>query len=122
MARGDGGGRGASNQRRFTLFCLFALLGAFAPRIALLLLWIFTPLVNRSFGFWLWPLLGVIFLPFTTLFYVLVVAPLGPTNFIGWMVVFLGFLLDLRNYVDGYTNRSSIPGVSSYGESPNRVM
>ena len=32
------------------MVCLFALLAAFAPRIALFLLWIFTPLVNASFN------------------------------------------------------------------------
>ena len=76
--------------------CLFALMGAFAPRLAFLLLWIFTPLVNRAFSFWLWPLLGFFFLPFTTLMFVLVIGPLGSTNFWGWLTVFLGLLIDLR--------------------------
>ena len=96
--------------------CLFVLIVAFAPRIALFLLWIFTPLVNASFrGWimpWLWPILGVVFLPFTTLMFVLVVGPLGPTNFWGWLVVFLGFLIDLRAYTDAAANRQQIPGMA----------
>ncbi|MCS6846033.1 MAG: hypothetical protein NZ528_17210 [Caldilineales bacterium] len=97
--------------------CLFALLAASAPRLALLILWLFTPLVNLSFrGWtlpWLWPILGIIFLPFTTLMYVLVVGPLGPTNFWGWVAVFLGFLIDLRAYADAAAYRNQVAGVAS---------
>ena len=89
--------------------CLFALFAAFTPRLALLFLWLFTPMVNSVFhGAWLWPLLGIIFLPFTTLMYVLVVAPLGPTNIWGWFAVLMGLLIDLRNVFDAYANRSEI--------------
>ena len=99
------------------MVCLFALMAAFAPRIALFLLWIFTPLVNASFNSWimpwLWPILGVIFLPFTTLMYVLVVGPLRPTNFWGWLCVGLGFLIDLRAVSDAAANRKQIPGMAS---------
>jgi hypothetical protein len=104
---------------------LFALLGAFAPRLALFFLWIFTPLVNTAFNGWvmpwLWPILGVIFLPFTTLMYVLVVGPLGSTNFWGWLVVFLGLLIDLRAYADAAANRNQIPGMASTGAPAGRV-
>jgi hypothetical protein len=93
--------------------CLFALLGAFAPRIAVFVLWIFTPMVNAAFNSWIWPLLGVIFLPFTTLMWILVMAPLGTANFWGWLCVFLGLLIDLRSYGDAYVNRSQIPGMTT---------
>ena len=47
------------------LFALFA-------RLALLVVWLSTPLVQRAFhGGWLLPLLGLLFLPITTLTYVL---------------------------------------------------
>ncbi|MFO7635301.1 MAG: hypothetical protein R6W76_22335 [Caldilinea sp.] len=102
--------------------CLFALLGAFAPRLSLFLLWIFTPLVNSAFSGWmlpwLWSILGVVFLPFTTLMYVLVVGPLGETNFWGWIVVFLGLLIDLRAYSDAAANRNHIPGMGTYTRQP----
>jgi hypothetical protein len=88
--------------------CLFAILGAFAPRLAFLILWIFTPVVNHVYGTWIFPTLGIIFLPFTTLLYTLVAYPMGPANFWGWLVVFFGFLIDLRGYVDAYTYRSSL--------------
>jgi hypothetical protein len=69
--------------------------------------------VNQAFSFWLWPLLGVIFLPFTTLMYVLVIGPLGSTNFWGWLTILLGLLIDLRAYADSYAYRKQIPGVPS---------
>jgi len=89
--------------------CLFAMLAVFAPRLAFFFLWLFTPLVNRAFDTWVWPLLGLVFAPFTALMYVFVVAPLGPTNFWGWLCMILAVLVDARNWYDTYTNRRGIP-------------
>jgi RsiW-degrading membrane proteinase PrsW (M82 family) len=63
--------------------CLFALGAAAFPRLALLSTWLFTPLVTHAFhATFLRPLLGIIFLQFTTLMYVLVYIPgIGLT---GW--------------------------------------
>ena len=48
---------------------------ALFSRIALLCVWIWTPLVGRAFhGGWILPLLGFLLLPITTLFYVVVYA------------------------------------------------
>ena len=85
--------------------CLFAIIGAFAPRLALFLLWIFTPLVNRVFSGVVLPILGLIFLPFTTLFYVLVITSLSQNNLWGWLLILIGFLLDLRAYSDVNSSR-----------------
>ncbi len=92
--------------------CLFALGAAFFPRLALLFVWLFTPLVNRAFHFtFLLPLLGIIFLPFTTLMYVLVYNPAVGVVGWGWFWVILGFLLDISSYgSSAYTNRNRIPG------------
>ncbi len=92
--------------------CLFALGAAFFPRLALLFVWLFTPLVNRAFHFtFLLPLLGIIFLPFTTLMYVLVYNPAVGVIGWGWFWVILGFLLDISSYgSSAYTNRNRIPG------------
>jgi hypothetical protein len=46
--------------------CLFALLAGFAPRIALVLVWIFTDLVDRAFHGFLIPLLGLLLFPYAT--------------------------------------------------------
>ena len=94
--------------------CLFALGAAFFPRLALLFVWLFTPLVTRAFHFTiLWPLLGIIFLPFTTLMYVLVYNPLTGVTGWAWLWVILGFLLDMSSYTSSaYSNRRRIPGYS----------
>ena len=69
---------------------------ALFARLALLVVWLSTPLVNRSFhGGWILPLLGIIFLPITTLAYVLVYYISGSVTGWGWLWVVLGFLLDL---------------------------
>jgi hypothetical protein len=48
---------------------------AFLARVALFFTWVSTPLVSRAFhGGWFLPLLGIFFLPVTTLVYVLVSA------------------------------------------------
>ena len=60
--------------------CLFALFGGLFPRLALLIVWIARPaLVGAAFNTFLLPLLGIIFLPFATLIYVIVYTPgVGP--------------------------------------------
>jgi hypothetical protein len=89
--------------------CLFALLAVLSPRAALVILWLFTPLVQTVFeDRWLWPLLGLLFLPFTTLMYVLAVGALGPTMFWGWMMVLFGVVMDARGYYDTYANRERV--------------
>ncbi len=92
--------------------CLFAMGAAFFPRLALLFVWLFTPLVNRAFqSTFLLPLLGIIFLPFTTLMYVLVYNPVVGVTGWGWLLVVLGLVLDISSYSSSaYTNRNRIPG------------
>jgi hypothetical protein len=62
--------------------CLFVLLAGFAPRIAAVLFWIFRPQRwDLAFdGSWIWPVLGILFLPVTTIIWVLV-APGGVAGF-----------------------------------------
>jgi hypothetical protein len=56
--------------------CLFALLGGLFPRLAVFILWIARPeRVDAAFSTFLWPLLGIIFLPFATLIYLLLYTP-----------------------------------------------
>ena len=52
-------------------------------RLGLFIIWIARPaLIDAAFGTFIWPLLGVIFLPFATLIYVILYTPgIGLT---GW--------------------------------------
>jgi hypothetical protein len=85
--------------------CLLALLAAISPRLALALVWIFTNLVDRAFTGFLVPLLGLIFLPFTTLLYVLAYQPVVGVSGWGWLLVFVGLLFDLGSYGGGAFGR-----------------
>jgi hypothetical protein len=91
---------------------------ALFARLALLVVWIVTPLVNRAFhGSWLLPLLGILFLPITTLAYVLVYDISGSVTGWGWLWVVLALLLDLGTHSSGaYTNRHRLPGYKASGE------
>ena len=79
--------------------CLFVLVAAFSPRLAVVLVWIFTPWVDRAFGPIIWPILGIIFLPLTTLLYVILwnTGGRGVTGW-EWIFVVLAFIADLASY------------------------
>ena len=91
---------------------VFTIIILFFARLALLFVWVLTPLVNRAFhGGWVLPLLGILFLPITTLVYVLVYYISGGVTGWGWLWVVLALLLDLGAHSSGaYTNRHRIPG------------
>jgi hypothetical protein len=95
--------------------CLFAILAGLFPRLAFAILWIARPnVVAAAFNdFFLWPLLGLIFLPFTTLIYTVLWGPGGLTG-ADWLWVGLAFVLDLGHYTySAYGNRDQIPGYNS---------
>jgi hypothetical protein len=81
--------------------CLLALLAGFAPRVALILIWIFSNLVDRAFNGFLIPLLGLIVFPYATLFYVLAYSPVGGVSGVGWLFVVLGFVFDIGHWAAG---------------------
>lgn len=92
--------------------CFVIALGAFFPRVALVILWIFTNAVSYTFkANWLLPLLGLIFLPFTTLTYVLLywwlVGPGEPMPVFAWFLVVLAFIIDIGAYVGGARSRTT---------------
>jgi hypothetical protein len=95
--------------------CLFTTLVLFGPRLAILVWWLIDPVRwNQAFATFLWPLLGFLFLPWTTLMYV-IVFPGGVTGF-DWVWLILMFIADIASYTGGaYGNRDRIPG---YGSAP----
>jgi hypothetical protein len=81
------------------MIILGLILGAFFPRLLFILLWVSTTLVDRAFSGFILPLLGMLFLPFTSLFYVLAYNPIaGGLTGASWIWVLLGFLIDLSSY------------------------
>lgn len=49
--------------------CLFALIALLAPRVVVVLLWLFTSWFQGIFSSAIWPVLGFLFLPTTLLWY-----------------------------------------------------
>ncbi len=93
--------------------CLFALFAGMFPRIADIFIWIARPtMVSTAFkGSWLWPLLGIIFLPFTTLMYIILWSSGVGLYGWDWFWLVLAVVLDLGHYGHtAYNNRSAIPG------------
>ena len=91
--------------------CLFALLAVCAPRMAFLFMWIFTPLVERAFNTFIGPLLGLAFLPFTSIVYVLLWTP--GVGLVGWewLWIVLAFFIDLTSYASSaISNKQKIQG------------
>ena len=79
--------------------CFVVALGAFFPRIAIALLWLCGDTVERAFdNNWIIPLLGLLFLPYTTLAYVLFYWWLGDVTGFTWFFIVLAFLIDLGSY------------------------
>jgi len=79
--------------------CFAVLLGAFFPRVALVLMWVFSDLITRAFDAnWLLPLAGILLLPYTTFAYVVVTWAAGEVVGFGWAFVILGLVLDLGSY------------------------
>ena len=60
--------------------------------------WIFGDKVDAAFSSWIWPLLGLIFLPWTTLAYVVAWGPLHGVSGAGWLLVALGLAGDIATY------------------------
>ena len=78
--------------------CLALTAGFIGPRVALFIWWVFGNKVDAAFDTWLWPLLGLIFLPWTTLAYVLAWAPLEGVTGAGWLIVAIGLVGDIATY------------------------
>ncbi|HJS17980.1 MAG TPA: hypothetical protein VJ785_04485 [Anaerolineales bacterium] len=89
--------------------CAFTLLVLLGPRITGAVWWIARPtLWNSAFSSFLWPVLGLIFVPWTTLFYMFVF-PGGVTGF-EWFWIVVGLLVDIGSYSGGvYGNRDQLP-------------
>jgi hypothetical protein len=87
--------------------CLLSLVLGLAPRLVLLLVWLFTSRVSLAFKGILFPLAGLVFFPFATLAYVLAWDPVGGVSGWGWLLVVGGLIFDLATYAIGrYVSRS----------------
>jgi len=85
--------------------CIVALMGLVGPRIAFLYAWLFTNEVDQSIeSFWM-KLLGLVFLPWTALFWAIAWAPVGEVSGFGVFLVLMGVVLDIASYGSGAYSR-----------------
>lgn len=91
--------------------CFFISLLAFGPRVVAVLWWLIAPgRWDTAFSTALWPILGIVALPWTTITWVSV-APLGNTSGYDWLWIGLAVFADLASYASsGYGGRNKVPG------------
>lgn len=90
--------------------CLVAALMILGPRAGILVWW----LVDQSrwesaFDNFFWAFLGFVFLPWTTIFFVLV-APNGRINGFDWVWLTIGLMFDLGSYLSSRSGRTAYYG------------
>ena len=91
--------------------CLTAVVSGFS-RIMLLCVWIARPaMMDATFSTFIFPCLGFLFLPFTTLMYVFLVQGVGNTvQGLDWLWLFLAAVMDIASIgAAGASNRDRIP-------------
>ncbi|WP_421117881.1 hypothetical protein ACE2AJ_10585 [Aquihabitans daechungensis] len=76
-----------------------------APRFAIFLLWLFSDRMAIAFNGFFEAFLGFLLLPFTTLFFALVYAPVEGVSGFGWLIVAFGLILDISSYTSGAKGR-----------------
>ena len=75
--------------------CLFVVLAVLFPRVAIVLLYLFTNFFTNVYTSIIIPILGFIFLPFTLLAYTYLLKSHIPINLTSLVVLFIAVILDL---------------------------
>ena len=91
--------------------CLFTTLLFLGPRAGILIWWLFQPVRwQLTFDSFIWPLLGFLFMPWTTLMYAVInLNGLQGLQGFDWLWIGLAVVADLGMYVGGgYGNRERI--------------
>jgi hypothetical protein len=86
--------------------CLLAIVGLLLPRVAIVLVFLFTRWLQSAFATWIWPVLGFIFLPYTTLAYTAGAVNTGGNLTAGWIIlIVVAVIADVANWGGGYRVR-----------------
>ena len=87
--------------------CFASSAAALFPRLVLAVWWLFGSKVDDAFGSWVWPLLGLIFLPWTTLAIVIAWEPVVGLDGNGdALLVVIGVALDLITYMHRFAAKA----------------
>ena len=89
--------------------CLFFITLFAGPRVGILFWWLVNPTRwSSAFDIFIWPALGFVFLPWTTLMFV-AVAPLGSVVGWDWAWLALAFMGDVASLTTGgWSNRGRL--------------
>ena len=92
--------------------CLITTLFLLGPRFAALILWFVNPFrFSAAFSSFIWPILGIIFVPWTTLMYLIVWSPTTGIYGLDWLWIGFAVVADIGMYAGGgIGNRERIPG------------
>jgi hypothetical protein len=86
--------------------CALALIALIFPRVLIAILWFFTTWFNGVFQSLLWPVLGFIFLPITTLWYSVVVNNYGGQwNSTNLVIMVIAVVIDMGSWGGGYSSQ-----------------
>lgn len=78
--------------------CFVLLFSALGPRFVILAMWLFGSRVDLAFSTWLWPLLGLLLAPWTTMMYLFTWSRADGVSGGEWILVGIGVALDLASY------------------------
>jgi len=81
--------------------CLLALLVVAFPRIVLILMWLFSHVLDRAYHGLIIPLLGFIFLPITTIVYAWMVTNGMPLAGLNLILLIIAVLFDIGGHGGG---------------------
>jgi hypothetical protein len=87
--------------------CLLLILFLAFPRIALVLLFIFSNYLQRAYHGLILPLLGFLFMPLTTLAYAWMVNTRQPTTGVNLLILIIAVVIDLGGIGGGEYHRRS---------------
>jgi hypothetical protein len=81
--------------------CLLVLLITLFPRVVLVLMWLFSNMLDRAYHGLVIPLLGFIFLPITTIVYAWMVTSGLPLAGVNLVILIVAVLLDAGSHSGG---------------------
>jgi hypothetical protein len=98
--------------------CLLAMFAGVFPRLALFMFWILRPArVDAAFDTWIVPLLGLIFLPFATLMYIILHVPGVGMGGWEWFWIGVAAVFDIAHWTASATQRSEVARLRSGGDA-----
>jgi hypothetical protein len=95
--------------------CFVGIVAILGPRVAIAAIWIFGNRVELAFDSWWLPLLGLLFLPWTTLAYLIAWQPGGLDGNWDALLIVLGVALDIVTYMQRSAAKSVNAAYRRYG-------